>query len=78
MDIGFKSVIVCYDPCVPHGLSLVVIMCIYALEHSLLTSQFLKVNYTQGLYHFVSKPNTMSRVRVTEGANYKLDKNNNE
>jgi hypothetical protein len=48
VDIGFGSVVVCCYPCVPHGLSLVVI--IYALEHSLLTSQFLRVSYTQGLY----------------------------
>jgi len=44
MDVGFRSVMVYYDPCVSYGLSLILTMPM--VKHSSLASRCLNVSFT--------------------------------
>jgi hypothetical protein len=46
----------CYNPCIPRGLNLILIMCIYC--------QFSNVGYIQNLYHLISESNITLQIRV--------------
>ena len=57
VELFEKNIIECYDSSVSHGLSVSLTLCIYALEHSFLTSPFSRLNSTHKFVAFGIRAN---------------------